>query len=126
MAMQDEDGFIFLVDRKKDVIITGGENLYPVQIEAFLMTNDKIHDAAVIGLPDDRLGEIAAAIIQVKEGFSMDEEELISFCKELPRYKRPRKIIFAPVIRNATGKIDKPKLREIYGGTRLVERQNKS
>ena len=126
MAMQDEDGFIFLVDRKKDVIITGGENLYPVQIEAFLMTNDKIHDAAVIGLPDDRLGEIAAAIIQVKEGFTLDEEELNAFCKELPRYKRPRKIIFAPVIRNATGKIDKPKLREIYGGTRLVERQNKS
>ena len=126
MAMQDEDGFIFLVDRKKDVIITGGENLYPVQIEAFLMTNDKIHDAAVIGLPDERLGEIAAAIIQVKEGFTLDEEEVNAFCKELPRYKRPRKIIFAPVIRNATGKIDKPKLREIYGGTRLVERQNKS
>ena len=126
MAMQDEDGFIFLVDRKKDVIITGGENLYPVQIEAFLMTNDKIHDAAVIGLPDERLGEIAAAIIQVKEGFTLDEEEIVSFCKELPRYKRPRKIILAPVIRNATGKIDKPKLREIYGGTRLVERQNRS
>ena len=85
MAMQDEDGFIFLVDRKKDVIITGGENLYPVQIEAFLMTNDKIHDAAVIGLPDERLGEIAAAIIQVKEGFTLDEEEIVSFCKELPR-----------------------------------------
>ena len=126
MAMQDEDGFIFLVDRKKDVIITGGENLYPVQIEAFLMTNTSIHDAAVIGLPHERLGEIAAAIIQVKEGYTLTEDDINAFCRELPRYKRPRKIIFAPVIRNATGKIDKPKLREIYGGTRLVERQNRS
>ena len=126
MAMQDEDGFIFLVDRKKDVIITGGENLYPVQIESFLMSNPRIHDAAVIGLPDTRLGEIAAAIIQVKEGMNLSEEEVNDFCMELPRYKRPRKLIFADVIRNATGKIDKPKLREIYGGTRLVEKQNRS
>ncbi len=126
MAMTDEDGFIFLVDRKKDVIISGGENLYPVQIESFLMTNTRIHDAAVIGLPDERLGEIAAAIIQVKEGMVLTEDDVNQFCRELPRYKRPRKIIFAPVIRNATGKIDKPKLREIYGGTRLVEKQNRS
>ena len=126
MARQDEDGFIFLVDRKKDVIISGGENLYPVQIESFLMGNDKIHDAAVIGLPDPRLGEIAAAIIQVKEGMELTEEDVNRFCLDLPRYKRPRKIIFANVIRNATGKIDKPKLREIYCGERLVELQNKS
>ena len=92
MARQDEDGFIFLVDRKKDVIISGGENLYPVQIENFLMKNDKIHDAAVIGLSDARLGEIAAAIIQVKEGMTLTEEEVDAFCVDLPRYKRPRKI----------------------------------
>ena len=126
MAMQDEDGFIFLVDRKKDVIISGGENLYPVQIESFLMKNEHIHDAAVIGLPDTRLGEIAAAIIQVKEGHELSEEDVNQFCIDLPRYKRPRKIIFANVIRNATGKIDKPKLRAIYGGERLVEKQNRS
>ena len=126
MAMQDEDGFIFLVDRKKDVIITGGENLYPVQIENFLAANPKIHDVAVIGLPDSRLGEIAAAIIQVKEGETCTEEEINQFCLGLPRYKRPRKIIFAQVPRNPTGKIEKPKLRAIYGGTRLVETQNKA
>lgn len=126
MARQDEDGFIFLVDRKKDVIISGGENLYPVQIEAFLAANSKIHDVAVIGLPDKRLGEIPAAIIQVKEGSDLTEEEVNQFCVDLPRYKRPRKIIFANVIRNATGKIDKPKLREIYCGERLVEKQNQS
>ncbi len=125
MARQDEDGFIFLVDRKKDVVISGGENIYPVQIEAFLAGHPKIHDVAVIGLPDVRLGEIAAAVIQVKEGMDCTEEEIISFCKDLPRYKRPRKLIFAPVPRNATGKIEKPKLREKYCGVRLVEAQNR-
>jgi len=124
MARQDEDGFIFLVDRKKDVIISGGENLYPVQIEAFLAAMPKIHDVAVIGLPDKRLGEIATAIIQVKEGQTCTEDEIERFCMDLPRYKRPRKIIFAPVPRNATGKIEKPKLREQYCGVRLVEAQN--
>ena len=123
MAKRDADGFIYLVDRKKDVIITGGENLYPVQIEDFLRRHDKIKDVAVIGLPDERLGEIAAAIIEVKEGMELTEEEVNAFCTELPRYKRPRKIIFAHVPRNPTGKIEKPKLREIYCGGRLVEEQ---
>ncbi|MBE6542606.1 MAG: acyl--CoA ligase [Ruminococcaceae bacterium] len=123
MARRDEDGFIFLVDRKKDVIITGGENLYPVQIEDFLRRNDKIKDVAVIGLPDDRLGEIAAAIIELKPDVTADEAEINEFCLDLPRYKRPRKIIFATVPRNPTGKIEKPKLREIYCGKRLVEAQ---
>ena len=123
--MEDEDGFIFLVDRKKDVIISGGENLYPVQIEDFLRTNNDILDVAVIGLPDKRLGEIAAAIIQLKPGSTCTEDDIVMFCKELPRYKRPRKIIFANVPRNATGKIEKPKLREMYGATQLVAEQNR-
>ena len=123
MAMEDEDGFIYLVDRKKDVIITGGENLYPVQIEDFLRKNNAIKDVAVIGLPDARLGEIAAAIIQVKEGFSLSEDEVNTFCNGLPRYKRPRKIIFADVPRNPTGKIEKPKLREMYCGGSLVAKE---
>ncbi len=123
MAMEDEDGFIFLVDRKKDVIITGGENLYPVQIEDFIRKNDAVKDVAVIGLPDARLGEIAAAIIEVKEGFTLTEEEVNDFCVALPRYKRPRKIIFADIPRNPTGKIEKPKLREKYCGESLVAQQ---
>ena len=122
MARYDEDGFIYLVDRKKDVIITGGENLYPVQIEDFLRAHEKISDVAVIGLPHERLGEIAAAIIQVKEGMSCTEEEINEFCLGLPRYKRPRKIIFEDVPRNPTGKIEKPKLRERYSAGRLVEK----
>ena len=124
MAMEDEDGFIFLVDRKKDVIVSGGENIYPVQIEDFLRTNEAILDVAVIGLADHRLGEISAAIIELKPGVECTEEDIQEFCKKLPRYKRPRKIIFADVPRNPTGKIEKPKLREKYGATHLVAAQN--
>ena len=123
MAMEDEDGFIFLVDRKKDVIITGGENLYPVQIENYLRRHEAVKDAAVIGLPDARLGEIAAAIIAVKDGCTLTEEEIMDFCAGLPRYKRPRKVIFADVPRNPTGKIEKPRLRALYCGESLVAQQ---
>jgi len=127
MAMMDEDGFIYLVDRKKDVIISGGENIYPVQIEDFLHRCEAIKDVAVIGLPDKRLGEISAAIIELKPGFeSTTEEDILAFCQALPRYKRPRRIIFDKVPRNPTGKIEKPKLREKYCGGRLVEKQIKS
>ncbi len=126
MAMQDEDGFYFLVDRKKDLIVSGGENIYPVQIEAFLRSFHKVKDAAVIGLPDKRLGEIAGAVIEIKEGMSCTEEEVRNFCKELPRYKRPVQIIFAEIPRNATGKIEKPVLRKRYGAEHLVEMQNRS
>ena len=126
MAREDKDGFIYLVDRKKDVIISGGENLYPVQIEDFLRRNEKIKDVAVIGLPDQRLGEIAAAIIELKDGADCTETEIQDFCRELPRYKRPRRVIFAKVPRNPTGKIEKPVLRQIYCGGRLVEEQTKA
>ena len=125
MAREDEDGFIYLVDRKKDVVISGGENIYPVQIEDFLRRNDKIKDVAVIGLPDARLGEICAAIIELKPEFEgLTEEAINEFCMKLPRYKRPRRIIFADVPRNATGKIEKPQLRERYGASNLVDQQN--
>jgi acyl-CoA synthetase (AMP-forming)/AMP-acid ligase II len=116
MARVDEDGFIWLVDRKKDVIITGGENIFPVEIEDFLMENDKIQDAAVIGIPNERLGEIVAAIVKVKPGKEMTEEEFIAYCEALPRYKRPRTVFFDDVPRNPTGKIEKPKLRKKYAG----------
>ena len=123
MAKEDSDGFIYLVDRKKDVVISGGENIYPVQIEDFLRRHDKIKDVAVIGIPDARLGEVTAAIIELKEGITCTEEEISEFCQELPKYKRPRKIIFEKVPRNPTGKIEKPVLREKYCHGRLVESQ---
>ena len=123
MAMQDEEGFIYLVDRKKDVIIMGGENIYPVQIEDFLRELNVVKDVAVIGLPHERLGEIPAAVIELKPGMECTEEQINTFCARLPRYKRPRKIIFDDVPRNPTGKIEKPKLRERYGVGRLVAEQ---
>jgi len=126
MAKKDEDGFIYLVDRKKDVVISGGENIYPVQIEDALRKFDKIKDIAVIGLPDARLGEIVAAIIEIKEGLTCTEDEINEFCKELPRYRRPKQIIFDKVPRNPTGKIEKPALRKKYCPDGLVEAQIKS
>lgn len=124
MAKQDEDGFYFLVDRKKDVIVSGGENIYPVQIEDYIRSNDKVKDVAVIGMPDQRLGEITAAIIEIKDGMVCTEEEIQEFCLDLPRYKRPKKILFADIPRNATGKIEKPRLRRIYGVENLIAEEN--
>jgi len=116
MARIDEDGFIWLVDRKKDVIITGGENVFPVEVEDFLHTNPNVKDAAAIGLPDERLGEIVAVIIDVAPGKSLTADEVLKFCEGLPKYKRPRKVFFGEVPRNPTGKIEKPKLRKMYSG----------
>lgn len=115
MARMDDDGFIYIVDRKKDVIITGGENIFPVEIEDALRENAKIKDVAVIGLPDDRLGEVIAAVIDPNPDVVLTEAEVHQFCEEnLPRYKRPKRIVFDTVPRNPTGKIEKQKLRQKY------------
>ncbi len=126
MAMQDPEGFIFLVDRKKDVIVSGGENIYPVQIENFIRKFEKVKDVAVIGMPDTRLGERTAAIIEIKEGMESSKEEIDEFCLGLPRYKRPKEIFFEEIPRNATGKIEKPKLRKMHGAEGLVAMENRS
>jgi len=119
MVREDEESFIYIVDRKKDVIISGGENIYPVELEELLQRHSKVHDVAVIGLPDERLGEIVAAVITVKQGVTLTEEEIIIFCQQnLPRFKWPKRIIFDIVPRNPTGKIEKPNLRQRYSGNR--------
>jgi len=111
----DEEGFIYLVDRKKDVIIAGGENIFPVEVEEVLHGHPGVYDVGVIGVPDERLGEVVAAVIDPKPGESLTEEEIKLFCEQnLPRYKRPRRIFFDKVPRNPTGKIEKPKLRQKY------------
>lgn len=121
LVRADEEGFIYLVDRKKDVIITGGENIFPVEVEGVLSSHHKIYDVVLIGLPDERLGEMATAVIDVKEGETLTADEVNRFCeKNLPRYKRPRRIIFDKVPRSSTGKVEKPKLREKYGGIKEV------
>ena len=115
MATVDGDGFIYLVDRKKDVIITGGENIYPVEVEDAIHNLDAVNDVAVIGIPDQRLGEIAVAIVDPRPGTSISEAEIIEYCRvNLARHKVPRKVIFDRVPRNPTGKIAKPALREKY------------
>lgn len=126
MARIDEEGFIWLVDRKKDVIVSGGENLYPVEIENFIREHDAVKDVAVIGIPDKRLGEVSQAVIEIKPGYSLTEEEIRDFCNGLPRYKRPKKYVFEEIPRNPTGKIEKPKLREKYCGVNLVEAQTEA
>lgn len=111
----DEDGFIYIVDRKKDLIISGGENIYPVEIEVVIQKHVNVHDVAVIGIPDERLGEAVAAVITPAPGKTLSTEEMTTYCEEnLPRYKRPRHFFFAQVPRSATGKIEKPKLRAAY------------
>jgi acyl-CoA synthetase (AMP-forming)/AMP-acid ligase II len=120
IARMDGEGFIWLVDRKKDLIITGGENVSPVEIEHFFLEHPSIQDIAVIGTPDQRLGELVTAIIQLKEGYSLTEQALATFAERLPRYKRPRRYLFDNVPRNATGKIEKPRLRARYCGEAAV------
>ena len=115
MARMDGERFIYLVDRKKDLVISGGENVYPVEVEDVLRSHSKVYDAAVIGIADDRLGEVVTAVIDPKPGETLTEDEINAFCeRNLARYKRPRHIIFDKVPRNPTGKIEKPKLRQKY------------
>jgi acyl-CoA synthetase (AMP-forming)/AMP-acid ligase II len=116
LGYKDKDGLIFFTDRAKDLIIRGGENIFPVEVEDFLRRHPKIRDVAVIGYPHPRLVEITMAVIQTKEGRTITEEEIKDFCKAsgLAKYKWPEKFVFAPVPRNPSGKIEKPKLRETY------------
>ncbi len=115
LARQDENGYIYLVDRAKDLVISGGENVYPVEVEEVIQKHPKVRDVAVIGTPHERLGEIVTAVIEPVSPGALTEEEMKLYCEEnLPRYKRPRKIIFDSVPRSPTGKIEKPKLRARY------------
>jgi len=116
LAYMDEEGYIFFVDRQKDLVIRGGENIYPAEVEDFLRRHPKIQDVAVLGYPHPRYVEIAMVVIKTKPKETMTEEELLKFCQEkgLAKYKWPEKIVFADVLRNPAGKIDKPKLREMY------------
>ena len=117
LVKADEEGYYYIVDRAKDMVTSGGENIFPVEIEDALMDHPKIDDVACIGYPDERLVEIVLAIVQLKEGESMTEEELIEFAKsKMATYKVPRKVIFDTVMRNPTGKLMKPKMREKYTG----------
>ena len=117
LVKADEEGYYYIVDRAKDMVTSGGENIFPVEIEDALMDHPKIDDVACIGYPDERLVEIVLAIVQLKDGASMTEEELIEYAKtKMATYKVPRKVIFDAVMRNPTGKLMKPKMRQKYTG----------
>ncbi len=124
LVKTDEDGFFYIVDRKKDMITSGGENIFPVEIEDALMEHPGIDDVACIGYPDERLVEVVLAIVQLKKGVTMTEQEVIDFAKsKLALYKVPRKVIFDNVMRNPTGKLMKPQMREKYTGRKEAFRK---
>jgi len=116
LAIRDEEGFFYIVDRAKDMFISGGENVYPAEVEKVLLDNPKIQDVAVIGVPDEKWGERGVAFIVLKNGEAMNQEEIISFCKgRLAKYKIPKSIVFVTELpKTASGKIKKHKLREEY------------
>lgn len=115
LVKQDEDGYIYYIDRKKDLIISGGENIFPVDLESVLIGQPKVKDVAIIGIPDDRYGEVVAAVVEPKKGADLTEDEMRAYFEpQLPKYAWPRIILFGEVPRNPTGKIEKPKLRERY------------
>ncbi len=109
----DRDGFLFLVDRKKDMVIVGGYNVYPREIDEVLFNHPAIHEAATVGKRDDLLGEVVVAFVAVKTGAELDEEKLLAYCKEnLVKYKRPVEVHFIDALpRTGTNKIDRIKLR---------------
>jgi acyl-CoA synthetase (AMP-forming)/AMP-acid ligase II len=122
MARRDEDGYYYLVDRKKNMIITGGENVYPSEVEEIIGSHKCVFDCAVIGLPDDKWGERVAAVVIKKPGLTekdVTEEELINCCKDrIAGYKRPKEVIFIDadeMPRTGTGKILHRILREKFG-----------
>ena len=113
----DEEGFVFLSDRAKDLIIRGGENIYPAEIEAICYHNPAVREAAVFAIPDDALGEEVGACIVVREGQDIDEQEFRELLGgQLAKFKVPRYIWFRsePLPRNPSGKILKKQLRELY------------
>lgn len=111
----DRDGFLFLVDRKKDMVIVGGYNVYPREIDEVLFNHPAIHEAATVGRRDERLGEVVVAFVVLKSGAKLDEEELLAYCKEnLVKYKRPVEVHFVDVLpRTGTNKINRMQLREL-------------
>jgi long-chain acyl-CoA synthetase len=116
IAYRDEEGYYYICDRRVDMIISGGVNIYPAEIEAVLLAHPAVQDAAVIGVPDEQWGESVKAVVQLRRGAVMEEGELFAFCAErLAGYKKPRSVDFVEELpRDAAGKLLKRKIREPY------------
>lgn len=115
LAKQDEDGYLYIVDRKKDLIIRGGFNIYPRDLEELLTRHSAVSEAAVIGVPSQRMGEEVVAYVVAKQGQTILEEELLTYCQEhLAKYKTPRRILIVDALpRNGVGKVLKTRLKEV-------------
>ncbi len=116
IGYMDEEGYLYLVDRSKDMYISGGENVYPAEVEDVLMTHGAIADAGVIGIPDEKWVEVGLAILVKAPDANINEEEIVEYCKgKLAGYKRPRQVVFIDQLpRTLTGKILKKDLRSMY------------
>jgi acyl-CoA synthetase (AMP-forming)/AMP-acid ligase II len=116
LAKVDEEGFFYIADRKKDVIISGGENIYPAEVEKVFLENPKISDVALVGVPDEKWGEAGLAFIVLQQGERMTEEEALRFCEErMAKYKIPKSVKFVSELpQTASQKIMRYKLREDY------------
>ena len=117
VAMQDEDGYYYIVDRVKDMYISGGENVYPAEVENVIYQLPQVAETAVIGVPDEKWGEVGRALVAVKAGQTLTEAEVIEHCRaNLARYKAPRSVVFVEALpRNPAGKVVKGELRALYG-----------
>jgi fatty-acyl-CoA synthase len=115
-AYMDDEGFIYIQDRIKDMVVSGGENIYPSEVESTLFEHEAVADAAVIGVPSERWGEELLAFLQLKPGASVTADEIVDFCRDrLAGYKIPRRIeVIDEIPRNASGKVLKKDLREPY------------
>ena len=116
-AMYDEEGFYYIVDRWKDMFISGGENVYPAEVENVMYQHPAVAEAAVIGVPHPKWQEVGRALVVVKEGHTLSEEEVIEFCRgKLAKFKIPRSATFLDALpRTAAGKVLKWELRKAYG-----------
>jgi long-chain acyl-CoA synthetase len=117
LAYQDTDGFVFIVDRSKDLIIRGGYNVYPREVEEALYAHSSVAEAAVVGRPDERLGEEVVAVVALRTGAAPDSAALIAHCRDrLAAYKYPREVVFLTELpKNATGKVLKREIRALLG-----------
>ena len=118
VGRMDENGFLFLLDRKKDVIITGGENVYSSEVEAVLYQHEDVHECAVVGVPDERFGEALFAVVVPRPGAVLEEDDIVGHCRgRIGGYKIPRRMAFVEALpKSAMGKILKTELRKTYGG----------
>jgi acyl-CoA synthetase (AMP-forming)/AMP-acid ligase II len=116
IGVLDEDGFVYIVDRKKDMIISGGFNIYPGEVEQVLWTHAAIQDCAVIGVPDDKWGEAVKAVLELKPGHTIDPDEVIAYCKQrLGSIKTPKSVeVWESLPRSPVGKVLKKAIREVY------------